>query len=494
MAHRRQNTGAITSASSGHAEWWFVVAVVFLPRLAMIWLGGPQSSGDSLIYTRVALNIGENLCVSLADPASGVCTPHWGGNQLPGYPFFLALAWWVSGGLWEAALYAQSLVFAVVVGVLADSLRKAGVNAATVWATVGVLAVSPSLIGWSRMLLTETLAAALVILLLAELIKGHVQGRPRVFSVAIVLAAGIFVRYDFALTVVPIGLAMLLLQPPIQAFRNCVVILLVCALPLSVWAVRGLAVGLPLTPPVGLTPKGQPLPSGMMKWIGTWLVDQRDLRSSVWAVVNYDYNDFRPPPAAYRDEREEQIVEGGIAALEEGYLGDPPPREIDNAFAELAWERVAAEPLKVWLGLPLRRMMNMWLQPTPSMGWPAEIDDDVRKQFRKDLRLQDYGGVLQTIRDHPGPVFVKAMIALHRYLLLLGALLVAADLWRRRHARPQDTAVFIGALALALAVVRTGAFSQTILVETRYLVPCLAWLDVAVVVYLADWWRRRHLG
>ena len=53
----------------------------------------------------------------------------------------------------------------------------------------------------------------------------------------------------------------------------------------------------------------------------------------------------------------------------------------------------------------------------------------------------------------------------------------------------------IGALALALALVRTAAFSQTILVETRYLVPCFAWLDVATVLLAyAAYSNRRRLN
>ena len=40
-------------------------------------------------------------------------------------------------------------------------------------------------------------------------------------------------------------------------------------------------------------------------------------------------------------------------------------------------------------------------------------------------------------------------------------------------------------LALAFALVRTTLLAETVLVETRYLLPAMAWLEVAVLLELA---------
>ena len=474
------------------AEWGLIILVVLAPRLTMIWIGGQQISGDSFLYMGVARNIAENFCVSLSDPSGGVCAPHWGGNQLPGYPAFMAAVWWVSGGEFKFVPPAQSLVFAVAAAVLAAALRRAGAEANAVRLVVLVLAVSPSLVGWPRMLLTETLSAAAAIWLLAELVKSVAERRPRIVPTAIAMAIGIFIRYDFVLMLLPVGLTMLYILPVFQALRSLIAVLLICALPIVGWAARAAAVGLPPVPPYGLTPHGEELPPGIFKWIGVWLVYQHDLRESVWALVNYDYNDFHPPLSAYRSESERRVVEGHIATLSKNFLGVSPPTEIDNDFAKLARARIETEPVRYWLVLPVRRALAMWLAPTPSMGWPVEVGDQKRREWRRALEHQDWMEVADLIVENSGAVLAKGLVVLHRYILLLSGLIMMFSLiscWRRGQ---NNLTMSLAGLALVLALGRTFAFSQTLLVETRYLVPCLAWLDVAVTIQIHALWRHKR--
>ncbi|MBT5399653.1 hypothetical protein HOL24_03820, partial [bacterium] len=50
----------------------------------------PDGGGDWDIYSTVAENILNGCGVSLSNPESGECVPHFGGNQLPGFPAFVA--------------------------------------------------------------------------------------------------------------------------------------------------------------------------------------------------------------------------------------------------------------------------------------------------------------------------------------------------------------------------------------------------------------------
>jgi len=77
----------------------------------------------------------------------------------------------------------------------------------------------------------------------------------------------------------------------------------------------------------------------------------------------------------------------------------------------------------------------------------------------------------------PGITAMKIVVAAHHYILLLIAFAVV---WRWRSLEPE-----LGMLSITIvgfAVFRSLVFSLTILSETRYLAPAMAWLDVLLVV------------
>ena len=87
------------------------VALIALTLRVVIVLFGPWAEGDALVYADVARNILHNGCVSVDKAVSLRCNPHWGGNQLPGYPAFLAATWFLFGENMTAPLLVQSLGF-----------------------------------------------------------------------------------------------------------------------------------------------------------------------------------------------------------------------------------------------------------------------------------------------------------------------------------------------------------------------------------------------
>ena len=57
----------------------------------------PEAGGDGKTYTLVAENILTGCGVSISEIGSNQCVPHFGGNQGPGYPTFIAIVWALSG-------------------------------------------------------------------------------------------------------------------------------------------------------------------------------------------------------------------------------------------------------------------------------------------------------------------------------------------------------------------------------------------------------------
>ena len=465
-----------------------IILLVLLPRIGMILLGGEHAGGDSVGYMKVAANLLDNFCVSLADPREAICTPHWGGNQLPGYPAFIAVVWSLFGRSVEAVLVAQSLVFGLAVAVLCNVLSRARIVTAAVCLVACVLAFSPALIGWSRSMLTECLSIAIAIWLLAELIRSFTLRELRPAFVGFILLVGLFVRYDFLLAALPVALCGFLVHSPMDAIRRGLIVILVIVLPLGAWAWRSIHQGLPPTPPFGQTLSGDPLPKGIHSWIGTWMDDQYSFVSSVWALVRRDYRGLRPPPSGYASQDEKIMVEEMLSTLRKDYQGYPPPDEIDAKFHEIAMSRIQSNPVDRWLMLPLRRVASMWLSPYPSMGWPVEIEDHRRQKMRRTVE-KNVGGVLEALRRDTYRTIVKALVTAHRYVLAGVAIGFAFFVWRS-----QDEFVrYIAFICVGYALVRTLAFSQTLLIETRYLAPALAWLDVlAALTAYAIWsrWRR----
>jgi len=458
-----------------HLLGMFVVAII--PKLLMIYVAGADLNGDAKLYGFVAGNILDNFCVSASLPRTADCTPHWGGNQLPGYPFFIAVVWGAIHRSAEAVLIAQSAFFAVCVVVLARALWRAGVNNLAVWSVVILLGLSPSLIGWSRSMLTETLSAAFALLLLSEIVTSFTESRIRPVPLGLILACGFFVRYDFALTAFPVAAVALAIHGPVEALKKGLMVLLIVITPVAGWTARSVALDLPPTPPMGMTTKGEQLPTGMMNWVASWLDNQYDLGRSIWALVHFDYKRFDPPSHAYADAHERRQVEDMLEALRSTHNLSPPPYETDQKFEAITANKTENAAFTEKLSLFLRKGASMWLSPFPSMGWPVEIEEANRERIRDAVSDLNIAALLEAVKAAPMATVAKGLVSVHRYLLLASGLLFL--LWARN--LPPIVRKLLW-LAVFYAAVRTLFFASTLLIETRYLLPALAWMDVALAI------------
>ena len=88
----------------------------------------PKSSGDGATYLKVAENIYYNFCISLSNPETKECVPHWGGNQGPLYPVFISISWFVLGKSLGSIYLGQLLILILSIYIFCKNLNINNLN------------------------------------------------------------------------------------------------------------------------------------------------------------------------------------------------------------------------------------------------------------------------------------------------------------------------------------------------------------------------------
>lgn len=467
--------------------WIAVLGLALGVRLAFVF-AAPATGGDWDIYERVALNILRGCGVSLSDPSGAACVPHFGGNQLPGYPAFAALVFALTDHSEVALRVTQALLAVAAIAYLMHAVRRWTASEVMALAAGLLLALSPLAIAWPRFLVTEALAITMTTWVLAELVLSLAERRLRLVPLALALAGAIFLRFDSVLLVAPIALVGFLLHRPIDAVRRGAILALLVALPLAAWAVRNYAVGIDRLWPAPMTmPDDSRPPIGYLAWGRTWLTDEYQRAGWGYPVNRLNYANITIDAGAYDNAEEKARVAALLAELRR-HNGKAFPAAIDDAFQALADERTARAPLRTWLWLPLRRSWWLWTNPFSSGGWPTELPASTTDQTRLGLAGGGLGGIVALALAHPWIALGKAVTAGYKYALAL-AFLVVLLLALGRRLGPVRQAVWIAA---SYALVRTAFFAWTANIETRYLVEAVPAMEIAVALAVLALWQRRR--
>ncbi|HJP22945.1 MAG TPA: glycosyltransferase family 39 protein [Alphaproteobacteria bacterium] len=458
---------------------WLVALAALLPRLLLA-LYAPSPAGDWKAYSTVADNVLLNHCVSLSDPASAACVPHWGGNQLPGYPWFMALVWsFLPRGL-SAIVISQSLLITVSTVYLARHAAALFPNRRWALAAALLMALSPLLVPLARVSLPDALAVAAAQWVLAELVRSHLQARLRVVPLALASIVAVFLRYDSFLLALPIALTGIALHGPGEAFKRGLVLALIVALPLGMWWGRSITAGLGMYPMPYTLPSGGAPPMGYISWGKTWAVDQYQAPLWVYAVYTRLYETIDIDPKIHHNDAERRRVEALVAELRD-YQNKPFPPHIDAAFAEIAAQRRAAGPWRYWLVLPLKRAAALWFSLRNSAAWPVSL------RLARSEKAAGLSRFVEIALANPGPALVKLGTAAYRLVLPLAALALWVLAWHNRW----RLEAWLLASALALALGRTLFMATLLMTEPRYVVEAIPFLELAVAVALARLGRER---
>jgi len=466
----------------------FLGVLAFAARAVLIWLY-PQAFGDAAVYILVAENILQNACVSLSEPIVGACQPNWGGNQLPGFPAFIALNFALFDHSLTAVRLNQALLAVFAIIYLCAAVRAWTKSFAAAACAGIVLALSPLAIGWSRHIFTESLALGVTTWLFAELIRSLAENRLRSLRLGLVLALAVFVRIDLLSLCLPVAVCAFAIHRPALAIRKGMVVAIILALPLAGWSLRSALHGLPPLPPMAVMSDGSPAPVGYLSWGNTWSSKEYHLNLWAYPAFTKTYSAIVPPPQAYGDDDERARVEALLEALK-NFDGEDFPGPLDDQFAEIAKAKIAHQPLTYWLTLPLRRSFEMWFNPLTSAGFPAaaELPGAITTDAIQRAVTQGILGVTDLVMRYPELTLFKAASIGYRIALALGvlAVLFIAALGFVPLARP------LLAVGLAFVLGRTLVFALTFNVSTRYIVEAAIPLEIICGVFIGLWLRQRH--
>jgi hypothetical protein len=359
------------------------IGVGFALRALFVWRH-PLFTGDALVYGELAHHMLKEHVYGLID--AGVLRPTL--IRLPGYPLFLAACFKLFGDAnYLAVVWVQVVVdLATCLLLAATAARIAGRRARMLVLWLAVLC--PFTANYAVVVVPECLSMFCVALTFFALERWVTAWRDGLawmrwaVGVGFALTGAVLLRPDQGLLAAVVVPAMLWVgwrggaDPGAQKARAkmgqpdrglrwvtpALVASLVVVLPLCFWGVRNwrvFHVVQPLSPKYANDP-GEEVPYGFMRWYRTWAIG---FPSTVKVYWQYDgdlisMNDL---PGRAFDSAEQRAETTKIFARYNQEQASTPA--VDAAFAQLAAERVKANPLRYYVELPVARLLDMWFRP-----------------------------------------------------------------------------------------------------------------------------------
>ena len=103
--------------------FFLIFFLSFFVRLFFI-IFFPETGGDFEIFSTVAKNILKGCGVSLSNPFSAECVPHFGGNHGPGYDAFIAFIWYFFNESNNAVRVIQTVIYSSFLIYLLHAIRQ----------------------------------------------------------------------------------------------------------------------------------------------------------------------------------------------------------------------------------------------------------------------------------------------------------------------------------------------------------------------------------
>jgi hypothetical protein len=400
----RQTTGPFSAATAISA------ALALLAGGALrVWMLGKffEVNGDSQLYGGMAKNLLLHGQYALTD-AKGMLHPTL--IRLPGYPLFLAACFRLFGmeNYWSAAV-AQILLElsgCFLLALFVSRISAPGSRMAAAQATLWLAALCPFTAVYDAEPLSEGLSLFCIALALwsaARFVDWPDWINALVFTIAVTYSA--LLRPDGALVGVALAPPILIrvfgpaprFRAPSSRFlsiarvgshelRIAVVCLILALAPFAAWTWRNWRVFHVIQPlaPRYATDPGENTWPGFQRWVKTWCLDFVSTYQIYWNVPAGPIEMDKLPSRAF-DSPQQYADTARLAAKYESN-GEELSPEIDAGFAQLAQQRISAEPLRYYLILPLGRVADMWLRPRVE-NLPIDLDWWVYSHHRVETRF-----------------------------------------------------------------------------------------------------------
>jgi 4-amino-4-deoxy-L-arabinose transferase-like glycosyltransferase len=354
---------------------WVLVALAAGLALRLYFaLELPRLAGDTLLYGDIAKNLIQHhvygFTVTGAAPRPTLI-------RVPGYPLFLALCFLIFGmENYQAVLYLQTVIDLCTCLLVADLARRLFGRRAGL-AALWLACLCPFTANYVAAALTETLSLFCIALAFYALERWRSRGlgfNRWLWTIAAALAYAILLRPEQGLLAAAILPAMLWMawRSPIahpsrsRAVSPILIAALCLVLPLLPWAIRNrrtFHVFQPLAPRYANDP-GERVPLGFQRWYRTWAIDFASTEAVYWNWDGDDISIADIPTRAFDSQSEYASVDQILAEYDKT---DRATAAFDQQFDALAQERIARDPVRYYLALPIARLADMLLRPRLEM-------------------------------------------------------------------------------------------------------------------------------
>lgn len=423
-------------------KWWIALFALAAGAALRLWFihAYPEVQGDPLIYGDIAKNWMVHGVYGLS--GSDGIRPTL--IRLPGYPLFLALCFRLFGmEHYHAVMYVQTAVDLLSCLLITGFTAKIASRRAA-WVALWLAALCPFTANYAATPLTETLelfSIALALFSFARLLENPEWRWVLLLAFAFSYAA--ILRPDGALLAVAFCPAILFYGAKLWGARPMLRMAVVCGalsvLPFIPWTIRNwrtFHVIQPLAPRYAMDPGEDTFP-GFNRWTKTVCADFTCTWEIYWNA-NGDQIAIGNLPARAFDS---QAQYAKTKQLFTDYNQTTTlTRAMDDRFAQLAQERIDADPLRYYIKMPLLRLADMWLRPRTELLWI-------------ELRWWEYS------KHHAETEFAFAYAALNLTYLVLA--LIGLYRWPR----------FAGAMLLFI-LLRCALLATIEAPEPRYTLEC----------------------
>jgi hypothetical protein len=225
-------------------------------------------------------------------------------------------------------------------------------------------------------------------------------------------------------------------------------------LPLAPWAGRNWAAfhEVRLLAPKYAQLSSELVPHGFMAWEKTWLVRFRDVYLVSWRLNEEPIPIDEVSPAAFDSSGERARVAAILAEYNETLS---LTKEEDDAFAEIARERTARNPLRTYLWVPLGRVATLWFTPR--------------------IELLPVSGNVFPLAEKWDEDRTDQLVTAGFFILnLIYVAFALIGLWRlpRRGSEDRKKIAAAAALILVFLLLRTAFLTTIETPEPRYVVAC----------------------
>jgi hypothetical protein len=367
---------------------WSALALGLALRGWWIWKYG-LVTGDSVLYGDIAQNWMRHGVYGLTGILRGEPVVRPTLIRLPGYPLFLAVCFSVFGaGKYTPVLALQVLIDLWTCLLLAGTARRVFGERAGL-AALWLGAACPFMANFVASPLTETPTLFCMALAFYGLVRWVEDGcglNRWVCAIGFALAWAILLRPEQGLLAAAVVPGMIWLERrkskgtllaggdhgafgrtfegvwTLRVFRGALFVSFLTLLPLVPWAARNwrtFHVIQPLAPRYANDPN-EFNPYGFQRWYRTWAIDFASTSNVYW---NYDGDSISIADLPNRAFDSNEQYAQTEAALNQYNLTDTATPAVDRKFAAIAAERVKADPLRYYVGLPVARVLNMCFRP-----------------------------------------------------------------------------------------------------------------------------------